>query len=62
MSAYIAQAMCMNFSVLILWIFVTLSLSALLTVFVLLKLSCDDPLIAESSFSFDDCLPPSNSC
>ena len=47
--------MCMNFSVLLLWILVTLALSCVLTVFVMLKLGCDDA--SELVFTPDNCLP-----
>ena len=51
--------MCMNLSVFVLWLLITLALSAILTVFVMLKLSCDDVQSSNTLTSLD-CLPSSS--
>ena len=47
--------MCVNLSLFLLWLLLVVALSAVMTVFIQLKLSCDD--IDSSDFDMMDCLP-----
>ena len=49
--------MCLNFSILILWVLVTLALAAVLTVYVQLELGCqtnDECLTSQAASEYDD--------